>query len=44
MKDQVDIWIKYLANNLLKQGYDRRVRVTVAITRPLAPFTGIYNM
>ncbi len=28
----------------IKQGYDRPVSVTAAISRPLAPFTGIYNV
>ncbi len=28
----------------IKQGYDRPVSVTAAMTRPLAPFTGFYNM
>ncbi len=41
-KDLVDIWIKCLVNSL--QGYDRPVSITAAITRPLLPFTGIYNM
>ncbi len=27
----------------IKQGYDRPVSVTAAITRPLAPFAGICN-
>ncbi len=28
----------------IKQGYDRPVSVTAAIARPMAPFTGVYNM
>ncbi len=28
----------------IKQGYDRPVRVTTENTRPMVPFTGIYNM
>ncbi len=28
----------------IKQGYDHPVCVTAEITRPLVPFTGIYNV